>query len=332
MQVVGDGMRRREVIALLGGAAWPLSAAAQRSAVPVVGLLSSRSPEESARLVRAFVTGLHEGGYAEGQNLRIEYRWAGGRLSELPALARELARERVAVLVAVGGSNSALAAKAATSSIPIVFLVGGDPIKLGLVSSLPRPAGNATGVTLISADLAPKRLEMLRDLAPGAGSFAIVTNPNTPEGSVQAADAIEAAERLGIKLTALSAPDERGIEAAFATLAQHKIEAVLLGSDPVFDVHRDKIVGLAAALARPVIYQFRDYAEAGGLMSYGPDIAGAYRQAGVYAGQLVRGANPADLPVLQPTKFELVINLRTAKALGLAVPLTLQAQADEVIE
>ena len=326
-------MRRRSFVAGLGAAAaWPLPIAAQRSGAPAVGFLSSRSPEESAKLVGAFLSGLRAGGYAEGRDFRIAYRWAEGRLDNLPALAAELAREPVAVLVAVGGSNSALAAKSATSSIPIVFVIGGDPVKLGLVSSLPRPGGNATGLTIISGDLAPKRLEMLRELAPSATAFAIVTNPNTPEGSVQAADATKAAERLGITLTALNATDERGIEAAFATLSKHRVDAVLLGSDPVFDVHRDRIVGLAAALARPAIYQFRDYAVAGGLMSYGPDIGDAYRQAGAYAGQILKGASPADLPVLQPTKFELVINLKTAKAIGLTIPLTLQAQADEVIE
>jgi len=325
-------MRRREVIALVASApAWPLPVRAQSSGTSVVGFLSSRSPEESDSLVHAFRAGLHESGQA-GRNLRIEFRWAGGRLDRLPALAAELAREEVAVLVAAGGSNSALAAKSATASIPIVFVIGGDPVKLGLVSSLPRPGGNATGMTIISGDLAPKRLAMLRELAPNAAAFAIVTNPNTPEGSVQETDAIAAAERLGIKLTVLNARDERGIEAAFATLSAQQVDAVLLGSDPVFDIHRNKIVSLAAALARPAIYQFRDYAAAGGLMSYGPDIADAYRQAGAYAGQIVKGANPADLPVLQPTKFQLVINLRTAKALGLAVPLNLQAQADEVIE
>jgi putative tryptophan/tyrosine transport system substrate-binding protein len=325
-------MRRREVIALFVGApAWPLPLRAQASGTSVVGFLSSRSPEESDGLVRAFRAGLRESGRA-GRDLRIEFRWAGGRLDRLPALAIELAREQVAVLVAAGGSNSALAAKGATSSIPIVFVIGGDPVALGLVSSLPRPGGKATGMTIISGDLAPKRLPMLRELAPTAAAFAIVTNPNTPEGSVQERAAIAAAERLGIRLSVLSARDERGIEVAFATLSEQHVDAVLLGSDPVFDIHRNKIVGLAAALARPVIYQFRDYAAAGGLMSYGPDIADAYRQAGAYAGQIVKGANPADLPVLQPTKFELVINLRTAKALGLAVPLTLQAQADEVIE
>lgn len=325
-------MRRREVVAALAGAAaWPRSARAQRPATPVVGFLSSRSREESERLVRAFVAGLQEGGH-ESRNVLISYRWAEGRLDRLPALAAELAGESVAVLVAAGGSNSALAAKSATSSIPIVFVIGGDPIRLGLVSSLPRPGGNATGITIISGDLAPKRLEMLRELVPRAAVFAIVTNPDTPEGKVQAADAVAAAGRLGIELMTLSAHDERGIEAAFATLAKQEAHAVLLGSDPVFDVHRDKIIALAAGLARPVIYQFRDYVAAGGLMSYGPDIADAYRRAGLYAGHILRGTSPADLPVLQPTKFELVLNLKTAKAIGLTVPLTLQAQADEVIE
>jgi len=205
-------------------------------------------------------------------------------------------------------------------------------VKLGIVSSLARPGGNATGITIISADLAPKRLAMLRELAPDATDFAILTNPDTPEGNVQASDAIAAAERLGIKLSTLRAPDESAIEAAFAKLSMQPVDAVLLGSDPVFDVHRYKVVKLATALGRPVIYQFRDYAAAGGLMSYGPDISDAYRRAGLYAAQILKGATPDDLPVLQPTKFELVINLKTARSIGLTIPLTLQAQADEVIE
>jgi putative tryptophan/tyrosine transport system substrate-binding protein len=326
-------MRRRQVVALLTGvAAWPSPAASERSGAPAIGFLSSRSPEESAKLVEAFVSGLREGGFVDGRDLRVAYRWARGHLDDLPALAAELVREPVAVLVAAGGSTSALAAKSVTSSIPIVFVIGGDPVKLGIVSSLARPGGNATGITIISADLAPKRLAMLRELAPDATGFAILTNPDTPEGNVQASDAIAAAERLGIKLSTLSAPDESAIEAAFAKLSMQRVDAVLLGSDPVFDVHRDKVVKLAAALGRPVIYQFRDYAAAGGLMSYGPDISDAYRRAGLYAGQILKGAAPDDLPVLQPTKFELVINLKTARSIGLTIPLTIQAQADEVIE
>ena len=277
--------RRREVVALLTSVvAWPSHAASERSGAPAIGFLSSRSPEESAKLVEAFVSGLREGGFVDGQDLRVAYRWARGHLDDLPALAAELVREPVAVLVAAGGSTSALAAKSVTSSIPIVFVIGGDPVKLGIVSSLARPGGNATGITIISADLAPKRLAMLRELAPDATDFAILTNPDTPEGNVQASDAIVAAERLGIKLSTLRAPDEIGIEAAFAKLSMQRVDAVLLGSDPVFDVHRDKVVKLAAALGRPVIYQFRDYAAAGGLMSYGPDISDAYRRAGLYAG------------------------------------------------
>jgi putative tryptophan/tyrosine transport system substrate-binding protein len=324
-------MRRRDLVALFAGATvWPRSASAQD--MPAIGFLSSRAPEESARLVRAFVRGLLESGFREGRHVRITYRWAGGRLDELRALATELVREPVAILVTAGGSGSAFAAKSATTSIPIVFVIGGDPVNLGLVASLPRPGGNATGVTMLSVHLTPKRLDMLRELVPNAASFAVITNLNTLEGGLQAADAIAAAERLGVRLAVFSAPDERGIEAAFASVSEQRVEAVLLAGVPLFDIHREKIINLAAALPCPVIYPFRDFADAGGVMSYGPDLADAYRQAGYYAGQILRGVRPADLPVVQATKFELVINLKTAKAMGLAVPLTLQAQADEVIE
>jgi putative ABC transport system substrate-binding protein len=327
-------MRRREFITGLGSTAagWPLGGLAQNAAAPVIGLLSARSARDSAKLGAAFGKGLNEVGYIEGKNVSIDYRWAEGRFDRLPSLAAELVRRPVAVLVAVGGSRSAIAAKNATSTIPIVFVIGGDPVRLGLVSSLAHPGGNATGVTIITQALAPKRLGLLRELVPKAASLAILTNPNSPEGEAQSSDALAAAKMLGLDLRALDAWDERSIEAAFASLAQERVDALLVGSDPIFDVQRDRLVRLAAKAAIPAIYQFRDFVAAGGLMSYDPDIADAYRQAGIYAGQVLKGARPADLPVLQPTKFHLVINMKTAKALGLSIPDSLLARADEVIE
>ncbi|SIO15546.1 putative ABC transport system substrate-binding protein [Bradyrhizobium erythrophlei] len=244
-------------------------------------------------------------------------------LDRLPEMAAELVKRPIAALVAVGGSNSAMAAKRASSTIPIVFVIGGDPVRLGLAASLSRPAGNATGMTIISADLAPKRLGLLRELVPNATALAALTNPNTPEGRGQSSDMLTAALALGLKLRLLEASDERGIEAAFAALSQDKPDALLVGSDPIFDVHRDKLVALVAAAAIPAIYQFRDFAAAGGLMSYDPDIVDAHRQIGIYVGKILKGALPADLPIQQPTKFQLVINLRTAKTLGLTVSPTL---------
>jgi putative ABC transport system substrate-binding protein len=329
-------MKRREFIAGLGTATscfvWLLAARAQTSAMPVIGFLSSRSPKDSGKIVAAFRNGLGEVGFTEGKNLSIEYRFAEGQLDRLPEMAADLVRRPVAVLAAVGGSTSALAAKKATSAIPIVFVIGGDPVALGLASSLSRPGGNATGMTIISADLAPKRLGLLRELVPSATNFAVLINPNTPEGRGQASDMHGAAQALGLKLRVLEAGDEKGIESAFAVLAQDKADALLVGSDPIFDVHRDRLVALVASAALPAIYQFRDYAAAGGLMSYDPDIVDAHRQIGVYTGKIINGAKPADLPIQQPTKFQLVVNLKTAKALNLEVPANLLARADEVIE
>jgi putative ABC transport system substrate-binding protein len=322
-------MQRREFLALLGAAAWPLSANAQTQAI---GFLSSRSERDSVKVVAAFRKGLGEVGFTEGKNLSIDYLFADGALDRLPDMALELVKRPISALVAVGGSNSAMAAKRASSAIPIVFVIGGDPVRLGLAASLSRPGGNATGMTIISADLAPKRLGLLRDLVPNANALAALTNPNTPEGRGQASDMLTAALALGLKLRLLEASDEKGIEAAFAALSQSKPEAILVASDPVFDVHRDKLVALVAAAAIPAIYQFRDFAIAGGLMSYDPDIVDAHRHAGMYVGKILNGALPADLPIQQPTKFQLVINLRTAKTLGLAISPTLLARADEVIE
>jgi putative ABC transport system substrate-binding protein len=326
-------MQRREFIRIVGAAAaWPLAARAQQSVTPVIGFLSTRSAEDSAPLVRAFGKGLEEAGFSDGKNVSVEYRFADGKLDRLSGLAADLVRRPVAVLVSSGGSNSAVAAKAATSAIPIVFVIGGDPVRLGLAASLSHPGGNATGMTIISADLAPKRLGLLRELLPNARVFAALTNPNTPEGRGQSSDMRAAAQALQLKLRLLEASEETGLETAFATLAQDKPDALLVGSDPIFDVHREKLVALVAAAAIPAIYQFRDFTTAGGLMSYDPDIADAYRQSGIYAGKILKGAQPADLPIQQPTKFHLVINMNTAKALGLEIPAHLLARADEVIE
>lgn len=327
-------MKRREFIAVLGGAAgsWPLAAHAQQLAMPMIGFLSTRSAKDSGKIVAAFKTGLEEAGFTEGKNFSTQYRFAEGQLDRLPQMAADLVRRPVAVLVAVGGSSSALVAKRATSAIPIVFVIGGDPVGLGLASSLSRPDGNATGMTIISADLAPKRLGLLRELVPNATALAALVNPNTPEGQGQSSDMRTAAHALALRLRILEAGDEKSIESAFATLARDKPDALLVGSDPVFDVHRDRLVTLVAAAALPAIYQFRDFAAAGGLMSYDPDIADAHRQVGVYTGRILKGAKPADLPIQQPTRFNLVINLKTAKALGITVPPALLARADEVIE
>ena len=323
-------MQRRKFIVLLGAAAgWPLYANAQ---TPAIGFLSSRSARDSANVVAAFGKGLGEAGFTEGGNLSIEYRYADGALDRLPEMAMELVKRPISVLVAVGGSNSAMAAKRASATIPIVFVIGGDPVRLGLATSLARPGRNATGMTIVSADLAPKRLGLLRELVPNATVLAALTNPNTPEGRGQASDMLNSALALGIKLRLLEAGDEKGIEAALAVLSQNRPDGLLVGSDPLFDVHRDKIVALVAAAAIPAIYQFRDFTAAGGLMSYDPDIEDAHRQIGIYVGKILKGARPADLPIQQPTKFQLVINLKTAKALGLTVPPTLLARADEVIE
>jgi putative ABC transport system substrate-binding protein len=327
-------MKRRAFILALGGAAatWPLAARAQQKAMPVIGFVSTRSALDSTRLIAAFKKGLQEEGLSEGENLSVDYRFADGRLDRLPELTADLVQRSVTVLVTAGGAPSAIAAKAATSTIPIVFVIGGDPVGLGLATSLSRPGGNVTGMTIITADLAPKRLGLLRELVPNAAAFAALTNPNTPEGRVQSSEMRIVAQGMGLDLRIIEASDESGIESAFATLGRDKADALLVGSDPIFLVHRDKLVALVAAAAIPAIYQYRDFTTAGGLISYDPDIADAYRQSGAYAGKIVKGARPADLPIQQPTKFELVINLKTAKRLGLEIPPTLLARADEVIE
>jgi ABC-type uncharacterized transport system substrate-binding protein len=325
-------MRRREFIALVGGKmASPLVVRAQHQQ-PVIGFLSSVSARAVDGPVMAFRQGLKEFGYVEGQNLTIEYRWSEGQGDRLPELCSELIRRNVAVIVATGGGASALAAKAATPSIPIVFSTAADPVKLGLVSSLNQPGGNMTGVFILATILEGKRLGLLHDLIPRAKSIAILANPNTPGVEDQLQDARSAARTIGIEIHVLEARNESEINTAFAILSQVRAEALLVAADPFFNAQRLYLVTLAARHVVPAIFEFREFAAVGGLMSYGTDLADAYRQVGIYVGRILKGDKPADLPVVQPTKFELVINLKTAKALGITVPPLLLAQADEVIE
>jgi putative ABC transport system substrate-binding protein len=327
-------MKRREFIALLGGAAaaWPLAARAQQPTMPVVGLLSSRSPGEATASVAALRAGLAKGGYVEGQNVAIEYRWAEGHYDRLPALAVELTSRQVAVIVAMGGEPSALAAKAATQSIPIVFNSGGDPVEAGLVASLNRPGGNATGVSMLFVELGPKQLEMLQELVPNTALIALLVNPRFVSAEKEAKDALMAGHALGKQVHIVNASSEGEIGTAFRDLMEHRAGALMVAPDPFFFARREHLVALAAHHAVPAIYFSREFPEAGGLMSYGTSIADVYQQVGVYAGRILKGEKPADLPVVQPTKFELVINLKTARALGLSIPPGLLAIADEVIE
>jgi putative ABC transport system substrate-binding protein len=327
-------MRRREFIAFLGGtaAAWPLVTRAQQPAMPVVGFMSARSPEDSARVVSAFRQGLAETGFVEGQTVTIELRWAHGDYDRLPALAADLIGRGVAVLVGVGGDVSALVAKKATASIPVVFGMGSDPVKTGLVASFNRPGGNATGFTLWTNEMESKRLGLLRELVPAVQLIGILVNPKFPPSVQQLSDLDLAAKGVGQRLFVAPANDDAELDAALTSLGQQRVGAVLVTAAPFFDTRLERIVSFAAQNRLPAIYQFRDYALAGGLISYGPDIVESYREAGVYVGRILKGEKPADLPVLQPTKFDFVINLKTAKALGLTVPPTLLAEAGEVIE
>jgi putative ABC transport system substrate-binding protein len=327
-------MKRREFIALFGGAAvaWPAATRAQQQpAMPVIGLLRTVSLAGFDRILPAFRQGLLEVGYVDGQNVKIEHRWADGKYDRLPALADELVRRQPAVIVAIA-DPAAIAAKAATSIIPIVFNTGTDPVQLGLVSNLSRPDGNLTGLSQLNNALASKRLELLRELVPTASAIACLANPTNPNMPAMVADIRSAARSLDRQVDVFSASDEREIEIAFAAIGRAQIRALLIASDPVLLDQRYQLAQLAARYAVPTLYTVRDYAVAGGLISYAADQSDLYRRTGIYAARILKGAKPADLPVMQPTKFELVINLKTARALGLEIPPTLLARADEVIE
>jgi ABC-type uncharacterized transport system substrate-binding protein len=325
---------RRELLAALGGAAaaWPLAAGAQQPKMPLIGFLSGVSPDANVDRVRAFRQGLKETGYLEGENVAIEYRWAEGRYGRLPELAAELVHRRVAVIAATGGDVAALAAKAATTRIPIVFGVSEDPVRLGLVASLARTGGNATGVNLFVGELGSKQLGLLHELVPAASRIGLLVNPSVSGTERATKDVSAAALTFGLQIDVVQASDSREIESAFEELVRNRANALLVGPDAFFVSRRLQLAILAARHAIPAVYNVREFPQAGGLMSYGTDVRDAYRQIGIYAGRLLKGAKVEDLPVMQSTKFDLVINLPTARALGLEVPPTLLARADEVIE
>ena len=327
-------MRRREFLGVLGGAsaAWPLMAAAQQSAISTIGFLSSRSPGESAGVVAAFREGLLEAGFVEGRNLAIAFRWAEGHYDRLPAMAAELVNLRVSVLYSAGGPPAAFAAKAATSSIPIVFSAVSDPVQAGLVASLNRPGGNVTGMSLFASDLWAKSVELLKEFVPSSKTVAYLVNPSSPTLEIYSQGAAAAASALSVDIHLLNASTEQGLDEAFAGLVKLGVHGLVVPNEPFLDSRRDKIVALAARYKVPAIYSLREYAAVGGLASYGPSLADAYRRSAVYAGRILKGEKPIDLPVQQPAKFDLVINLKAAKALSLIVPPTLLARADEVIE
>jgi ABC-type uncharacterized transport system substrate-binding protein len=327
-------MRRHELISLVvvATATWSLPLAAQQPAMPVVGFLNSASQGAQAAQYAAFHRGLKEAGYVDGQNVAIEYRWADNDYKRLPALASELVRRPATVLVAAGGPVSALAAKAATATIPIVFTTVADPVKSGLVASLNRPGGNVTGNAGLTSELDAKRMELLHLLKPTVGVIGVLVNPNRPDVQSQLKDVQAGADKIGLKVLFQNAATESDIDTAFETLARQRADALVVTADPLFNSRRAQVVALAARHAIPAIYQWREFAEAGGLMSYGPSLADAYHQTGIYVGRILKGAKPAELPVMRPTRFELVINLKTAKALGLTVPYSLLATANETIE
>ena len=327
-------MRRREFIALFCGAAVarPIKARARQSGLPVIGFLNVGSPAERAPFAAAFRQGLGEAGYVEGRNVAIEYRWAAGQYERLPELAADLVHRQVAVIVATGGPGPALAAKAATGTIAIVFTGGGDPVRHGLVANLARPGGNATGVTNMAADLEAKRVELLHEMMPTAVEIGMLVNPNFPDSEARSRQVDRAALALRLQVHIQTATTEGEIDAAFVTLTKQRIGALFVASDALFLTRRERLAALAARYALPTIYPFRESVTVGGLISYGASIADGYRQAGIYAGRILKGEKPADMPVQQSTKVELVINLKTAKALGIAIPPAILARVDEVIE
>jgi putative ABC transport system substrate-binding protein len=328
-------MRRRDfIISLLGGAAaaWPLAARAQQPTMPVIGFLGTGTPADWTQFVAAFRQGLGEVGYEEGRNVAIEFRWAEGQGSRLPALATDLAGRQVSLIVSSAGTVAARAAKAASASIPILFVMGGDPVKFGLVASLNQPGGNVTGVSFLLNVLAAKRVELLRAMVPAATEIGLLVNPDNPNAEADTKDAQEAARAIGLQTHVVHARTEGDFDAAFATLVRQRAAALFVASDVLFLSRRDRLVALAARHSIPANYDRREFAAAGGLFSYGTNFADAHRQVGIYAGRILKGEKPADLPVVQPTKFELVINLKTAMALGLTIPDKLIALADEVIE
>jgi len=329
-----DRLKRRAFITLLGGAAaWPLAAGAQQAAMPVIGFLHLATPDSFADRLREFRRGLKEIGYVEGESISIIYRWAENQPERLPALAADLAQRRVSVIVCAGGLLAIVAAKAATTTIPIVFGIGEDPVARGLVASIARPGGNLTGINFLNNELIAKRLEILRELIPGAKRVAVLVNPTEPEAADTTATAIDAAARaIGLQIRVFNASNSREIDDAFASLVHERPDAVFVGANPTFNNRRKQLVLQAMRHGLPAAYASREYAEAGGLMSYGTDFLDTYRQIGAYAGRILKGAKPADLPVVQSAKFELVINQMTARILGVDVPATLLATADEVIE
>jgi putative ABC transport system substrate-binding protein len=326
-------MRRREFLSGLGvAAAWPLAASAQPTTMPVIGVLGSQSQATMTDVLSGFRRGLLESGFAEGQNVKIEYRWAEDRYDQLPAMADELVRKNVSVILASGGNNTVRAAKAATARIPVVFTGATDPIKWGLVASFNRPGSNATGVALLTTELDAKRMGLLRELVPTAGIVGALLDSNRPEAADQLRSVQAAAQAIGWPLVVANVDNDRGFEAAFASLVQQRAGALLVVASPMFTSRREKLVELAARHEIPTIYQFREFAAAGGFASYGASVVEAYRQAGIYVGRILNGAQPSDLPVVQPTSFDFVINLKTAKMLGLTLSPNLVARADEVIE
>ena len=330
----GEAMRRREFITLLGGAAagWPLAARAQQQTTPTIGFVHAASPQGSAKSLSAFLKGLGETGYVEGHNVAIEYRWAEGRIDRLPTLVADLVHRHVAVITATT-TPAALAAKAATTSIPIVFETGANPVKLGLVDSLNRPAGNITGVTQTNQEITPKRLELLHELLPSAHVMGLLVNPADPAlTETETSEGLAAAHTLGLELHVLNASTERDFDSVFAKLIQSRAGGLVIGGEQLFTSHVEQLAELTVRHAVPAAYQWREFAAAGGLLSYGSNVTDAYRLAGVYTGRILKGEKPADLPVQQATKVELYINLKTAKALGLTIPLSLVGRADEVFE